>query len=80
MEGLIGAVFLATYLGMALISTLSGNLLLTGSLANIIVAERAAGVGVRRGFVDHAKSGIPMTLISLALAVGWLWGIGEMGI
>ncbi|MBI5121050.1 MAG: anion transporter [Rhodospirillales bacterium] len=65
--------------GMALISTLSGNLLLTGSLANIIVAERAQSVGVRLGFLDHAKSGIPMTLLSLALAIGWLWVIGEMG-
>lgn len=65
--------------GLALISTLSGNLLLTGSLANIIVAERAQSVGVRLGFADHAKSGVPMTLLSLALAVGWLCLIGEMG-
>jgi Na+/H+ antiporter NhaD/arsenite permease-like protein len=67
-----------TLQGMALISTLSGNLLLTGSLANVIVAERAHSVGARLSFADHAKSGIPMTLLSLTLAVGWLWALGEM--
>ncbi|TAN53738.1 MAG: anion transporter, partial [Rhodospirillales bacterium] len=76
---LFGTPDTGTLHGLALISTLSGNLLLTGSLANIIVAERAASVGVRLGFIDHAKSGVPMTLISLILAVGWLWAIGEMG-
>ncbi|MBF0166760.1 MAG: anion transporter [Alphaproteobacteria bacterium] len=75
---LFGTPDAGTLHGMALISTLSGNLLLTGSLANIIVAERAASVGVRLSFLDHAKSGIPMTLISLALAVAWLWAVGEM--
>ncbi|MBF0356697.1 MAG: anion transporter [Alphaproteobacteria bacterium] len=76
---LFGTPDAGTLHGMALISTLSGNLLLTGSLANIIVAERAASVGVRLSFIDHAKSGIPMTLISLTLAVAWLWAMGEMG-
>jgi Na+/H+ antiporter NhaD/arsenite permease-like protein len=77
---LFGVPDAGTLHGMALISTLSGNLLLTGSLANIIVAERAQSVGVRLSFLDHAKSGIPMTLLSLALAVGWLYVIGEMGV
>ncbi|MBF0269845.1 MAG: anion transporter [Alphaproteobacteria bacterium] len=76
---LFGVPDAGTLHGMALLSTLSGNLLLTGSLANIIVAERAQSVGVKLGFADHAKSGVPMTLLSLALAVGWLWAIGEMG-
>ena len=57
---------------LALLSTLAGNLLLVGSLANLIVAERAAGVGVRLGFRDHARCGVPMTLASMAVAVGWL--------
>ncbi|MBR9971734.1 SLC13 family permease [Magnetospirillum sulfuroxidans] len=58
--------------GLALLSTLAGNLLLVGSLANIIVAERAAASGVRLGFLDFAKAGIPMTLASLAVAAAWL--------
>jgi Na+/H+ antiporter NhaD/arsenite permease-like protein len=64
--------------GLALLSTLAGNLLLTGSLANIITAERAAASGVRFGFLDHARAGVPMTLASLILAALWLWLAGWM--
>jgi len=53
---------------LALLSTFAGNLLLTGSLCNIIVAERAGLAGVRLGFMDFARSGIPMTSASLAAA------------
>ncbi|MGE5505508.1 MAG: SLC13 family permease [Actinomycetota bacterium] len=65
--------------GLALLSTLAGNLLLVGSLANIITAERAVRAGLKIGFLDFARAGIPMTLASLALAVGWLWIWGWMG-
>ena len=58
--------------GLALLWMLSGNLLIAGSLANIIGAERAAGVRVKLGFADHAKTGIPVTLISMALDAIWL--------
>ncbi|MCX7303684.1 MAG: SLC13 family permease [Hyphomicrobiales bacterium] len=61
---------------LALLSTFAGNLLLTGSLCNIIVAERASACGVRLGFVDFARSGIPMTLFSLLVTVAWLWVTG----
>jgi Na+/H+ antiporter NhaD/arsenite permease-like protein len=64
--------------GLALLSTLAGNLLIAGSLANIIVAERAASAGVKLGFADHAKTGIPVTLISMALAAIWLWVTGAL--
>lgn len=64
--------------GLALLSTLAGNLLLVGSLANIIVAERAEAAGVRLGFVDHARCGVPMTVLSMAFAVAWLWATGWM--
>lgn len=57
--------------GLALFSTLAGNLLLVGSIANIIVAERAGCEGIRLGFLDHARSGIPVTLLSLAVALAW---------
>jgi Na+/H+ antiporter NhaD/arsenite permease-like protein len=62
--------------GLALLSTLAGNFLLTGSLCNIIVAERAAAQGARLSFTDFARSGIPMTLASMAVAMGWLWLTG----
>ncbi len=59
--------------GLALLSTLAGNFLIVGSLANIIVAERAAGVGVRLRFWDHARSGVPVTLLTMAVAMLWLF-------
>jgi Na+/H+ antiporter NhaD/arsenite permease-like protein len=65
--------------GLALMSTLAGNLLLVGSIANLIVAERALSAGARFGFVDHARAGIPMTLASMALAGAWLVLGGWMG-
>jgi Na+/H+ antiporter NhaD/arsenite permease-like protein len=64
--------------GLALLSTLAGNLLLTGSLANIITAERASASGVRFGFMDHARAGVPMALVSLAIAALWLSLTGWM--
>jgi Na+/H+ antiporter NhaD/arsenite permease-like protein len=60
---------------LALLSTLAGNMLLVGSLANLIVAERAAGEGVRLGFAAHAKAGIPATAISVLAACLWLSAI-----
>lgn len=58
--------------GLALLSTLAGNFLLLGSMANLIVVERAQAVGVHLGFVEHARCGVPMTLLSMAAAVAWL--------
>jgi Na+/H+ antiporter NhaD/arsenite permease-like protein len=63
----------ATLHALALVSTLAGNLLLVGSLANIIAVERAREVGVEVGFLEHARAGVPITALSLAAAVAWLW-------
>jgi Na+/H+ antiporter NhaD/arsenite permease-like protein len=57
---------------LALLSSLAGNLLLTGSLTNVLIAERAERMGVRFGFVDHARAGVPIALISIGFAVIWL--------
>src|SRR6266567_14412 len=54
---------------VAMSSTFAGNLLLIGSMANLIVAERAEARGVRIGFVEYARVGVPVTLLTLA------WGI-----
>jgi Na+/H+ antiporter NhaD/arsenite permease-like protein len=59
--------------GLAVLSSLAGNLLLVGSVANIIIVERAAAFGVRLGFAEYARVGVPITLISMAIAVGWLY-------
>ncbi|HEV2549142.1 MAG TPA: SLC13 family permease [Stellaceae bacterium] len=58
--------------GLALLSSLAGNLLLVGSLTNLIVVERAAAFGVRVTFADYARAGVPITLISMGFAVFWL--------
>ncbi len=58
---------------LALASTLAGNLLLVGSIANIIVVEQAARLGVRIRWREHARIGVPVTVATLALAAGWLW-------
>jgi Na+/H+ antiporter NhaD/arsenite permease-like protein len=55
----------------ALVSTLAGNLTLLGSVANIIVLERAKE---RLGFIEYAKVGVPVTLASTAAALLLLRG------
>ncbi|MDW6022649.1 SLC13 family permease [Mesorhizobium sp. BAC0120] len=67
-----------TLVGLAILSTLAGNLFLVGSLANLIVAERASAQGLRLTFRDHAKAGVPITLFSMLLAGFWLWMGGYM--
>lgn len=64
--------------GLALLSTLAGNLFLLGSLANLITVERAASVGSSLGFIEHARCGIPITLLSMSAAALWLWATGTM--
>jgi Na+/H+ antiporter NhaD/arsenite permease-like protein len=59
----------ATGYALALASTFAGNAVLVGSIANLIVAEQAERLGVRLTFRDHLRLGLPVTLISLALAV-----------
>ena len=77
---LLPALSPGTLTGLALLSTFAGNLLLTGSLCNIIVAERAASAGAKLSFLDFARSGIAMTLASLGVTVAWLWFIGAMAL
>ena len=58
---------------LALASTLAGNLLLVGSIANLIVADQAARHGLRLGWKEHARVGVPITLGTLVVAAAWLW-------
>jgi Na+/H+ antiporter NhaD/arsenite permease-like protein len=57
---------------LALLSTLAGNLLLSGSLTNLLIAEQAERIGTRLSFADHARAGVPIAVFSLAFAVLWL--------
>jgi Na+/H+ antiporter NhaD/arsenite permease-like protein len=58
------------WLVLAMASTLAGNLTITGSVANLIVIERAHEE-VKIGFWDYSRVGIPVTLVTLA--IGWAW-------
>jgi Na+/H+ antiporter NhaD/arsenite permease-like protein len=58
---------------LALASTLAGNLLIVGSIANIIVVEAARGRGIHIDWKRHALTGVPVTLATLAVAWLYLW-------
>ncbi len=64
---------------LAVSSTLAGNCLLPGSLANVIVAEQAGRLGVRLGFLEHARLGVPVTVVTLLVSGWWLLQVG-MGV
>jgi Na+/H+ antiporter NhaD/arsenite permease-like protein len=61
-----------TWLVMAMSSTFAGNLTLLGSMANLIVAERAESRGARLGFVDYLEVGVSVTLLTVC------WGIAML--
>ena len=65
----------AAGLTLALVSTLAGNLLIVGSIANIIVVDAARRQGVQIDWRRHARTGVPVTLATLALTAGWLAAI-----
>ena len=58
---------------LALVSTLAGNLLIVGSIANIIVVDAARRRGIRIDWHCHARVGVPVTLVTLAITAGYLW-------
>lgn len=60
------------WLTLAMATTLAGNLTLLGSVANLIVAESARRHGVKLGFAEYLKAGIPITLVTLGLGIAWL--------
>jgi Na+/H+ antiporter NhaD/arsenite permease-like protein len=57
---------------LALVSTFAGNLLVVGSIANIIVVDAAAARGVRIDWRAHARVGVPVTLATLAVTALFL--------
>jgi Na+/H+ antiporter NhaD/arsenite permease-like protein len=57
------------WLMLAATSTLAGNLTLLGSVANLIVAELAGRWGVRLTFRSHLRVGVPITLLTLLVAL-----------
>jgi len=60
------------WLLVAMASTLAGNLTLVGSVANLIVAQRARRYGVTIGFWPHFRVGAPLTFLTILVGLWWL--------
>jgi len=60
------------WLTLAMASTLAGNLTILGSIANLIVVERARQAGIAIGFWTYFKLGAPLTFVTIAIGVWWL--------
>lgn len=56
---------------LALVSTFAGNLLLVGSIANLIVVDLARKSGIEIDWRSHARIGVPITFFTLAIL--WFW-------
>ena len=61
----------SAWLTLAMSSTLAGNLTLPGSLATVIVVERAKGRATIP-FLDFLKVGVPSAVLSLLIGAAWL--------
>jgi Na+/H+ antiporter NhaD/arsenite permease-like protein len=57
------------WLVVAMASTLAGNFTLLGSVANLIVAERAAKDGITIDFWTYFKIGAPLTVTTLGIGL-----------
>lgn len=60
------------WLTVAMASTLAGNFTVIGSVANLIVVQKAAAKGVDIGFWDYFKVGAPLTVLTIVLGALWL--------
>ena len=60
------------WLVIAMASTLAGNFTVLGSIANLIVVEKAARRGIVIGFWDYFRVGAPLTLLTLITGTLWL--------
>jgi Na+/H+ antiporter NhaD/arsenite permease-like protein len=60
------------WLVVAMASTLAGNFTLVGSVANLIVAQRAQGAGVTISFWAYFKVGAPLTVLTILFGLFWL--------
>ena len=60
------------WLVVAMAATLAGNLTILGSVANLIVVQRAARRGVTIGFWQYFRVGAPLTVLTIAIGLWWL--------
>ena len=60
------------WLTVAMASTLAGNFAIVGSVANLIVVQRARAHNVDIGFWEYFKVGAPLTVLTMSVGVVWL--------
>jgi Na+/H+ antiporter NhaD/arsenite permease-like protein len=60
------------WLTVAMAATLAGNFTILGSVANLIVVQRAAARGVTVGFGAYFVVGAPLTVLSILFGTWWL--------
>ncbi len=58
---------------LAMASTLAGNLILVGSIANLIVVDQAHRLGYKISWIDHARYGVPVTIATLTISAAWIF-------
>jgi Na+/H+ antiporter NhaD/arsenite permease-like protein len=57
---------------LALANSFGGNLIIIGSVSNIIVVQQARELGIKISFRDFARLGVPVTLAALAGLLAWV--------
>jgi Na+/H+ antiporter NhaD/arsenite permease-like protein len=57
---------------LALANSFGGNLVIIGSVANLIMLQQARDMGIKISFWDFARLGIPVTLAALAGLLAWV--------
>ena len=67
----------SAWLVVAMASTLAGNFALVGSVANLIVAQRAKARGVEIGFWIYFKVGAPLTVATILFGILWLANVAH---
>jgi Na+/H+ antiporter NhaD/arsenite permease-like protein len=60
------------WLVVAMAATLAGNFTLVGSVANLIVAQKAKAAGVDLGFWPYFSIGAPLTVVTILFGIWWL--------
>lgn len=63
---------LPALMALAAGSTIAGNLLILGAASNVIIIQNAERSGVRLGFFEFARVGIPVTLVNAGIYWGYL--------
>ena len=60
------------WLVVAMSATLAGNLTILGSVANLIVVQRAERRGVAVAFWQYFRIGAPLTVVTIVVGLWWL--------